>query len=464
MLVNPLKMNKINLSDYPYEKDIECRILMAELTVFEVDVLAEIIHGSLKSTIHQISEHLEVTEDKLLPILEKLQKLNLYRLDGAKIFVDKEMRKYYESQVPKFDDRFRADLEFIKSLLNKVPIHVLPTWYSLPRSSDDIFGSIIDKHLLTPKIYQRYLDEITFDKPVLNEITNDIYDSPNYRVYAKDVMKKYNLTRELFEENMLLLEFSLVCCLSYTQSNKHWEEVITPFYEWKQFLTFRQKTFPVPITNPLEIERTHPYDFGFVQDMTSFIQLALKSPIGVEKKNDKYSIDTSSAKKILSHPFTDEYIASQIEILIKLQLIEIKKNKMHACDIVMTWQEKHLQEQAIAVYRYESRQNTAMPGDYIDRDLRETEKSLKGFMNCGWIYFEDFLKGCCAPIGENHPVMLIKKGKKWRYQIPEHSETDHKTIYRYLFHTLFYSGLIATGKHNAKDCFCVTPFGRMTMN
>ena len=37
MPLSPLKKNKINLLDYDYGKDIECRKLMADLSVFEVD-------------------------------------------------------------------------------------------------------------------------------------------------------------------------------------------------------------------------------------------------------------------------------------------------------------------------------------------------------------------------------------------------------------------------------------------
>lgn len=464
MLANPLKKNKINLTDYPYEKDIKCRTFMAELTVFEVDVLTEIIHGSLKSSIQQIAENLEVDTELLPPILEKLKHLNLYRIDNGKIFVDKEMRKYYESQLPKFDDDFRADMEFIKGLLNKVPIHILPTWYSLPRSTDDIFESIIEKYLYTPKIYQRYLDELSFDEPVLNEIINEVFSSTTYKVRAKDIMEKYELTREVFEESMLLLEFNLVCCLSYNQQDENWEEVITPFYEWRKFLRFIQDTLPDSIHNIYEIERTHPHDFGFVQDMTCVIDEIIKSPIPVEEVDGNPIINESAAKKILSHPFSMNYLSNLIEMLKKLQLIVIKDDMFHIRGIASAWKEKHLQEQAIAVYRYGSRQSTAIPGGYIDRDLRETEKCLKRFMNRGWVYLEDFQEGCCAPIGENEPVRLVRKGKRWRYQIPNYSDSDRKTIFQYLFRTLFYAGLIATGKHEGKDCFCVTPFGRMTMN
>lgn len=464
MLVNPLRKNKINLPDYNYSKDIECRKLMSDLSVFEVNVLTEIIHGSLKTTVRQIAEYVEATEDQVKPALEKLQILNLFKLNDDQILVNKEMRKYYESQIPKFDNDFRADMEFVKGFLSKVPIHVLPTWYSIPRTSDDIFGSIIEKYLLTPKIYQRYLDEISFDEPVLNAIMNDVYSQPDYKIFANEVIEKYDLTREQFEEYMLLLEFNLICCLSYNESDEHWVEVITPFYEWRQLLRERHKNMPRPIVEPLEIERTHPHDFGFVMDMSAIVSAALNSSVPLQGENDERHIPLETAKQILARDITFCYSKRLVEMLEKLKLVEITDNQIVSRSIATAWLEKHLQEQAIAVYRYGAHQGTPIPGGYIDRDLREIENSLKRLMSKGWIYFDDFIKACCAPVGNNEPVMLVKKGKRWKYESPTYSENDIETIHRYIFQTLFAAGFVATGKHAGKECFTITPFGRMTMD
>ena len=464
MLVNSLRKNKINLSDYNYGKDIECRRLMSDLSVFEVNVLTEIIHGSLKSSIKQLAEYVEATEEEILPTLDKLQKLNLFKVDGKLILVNKEMRKYYEPQIPKFDDDFRADMEFIKGLLSKVPIHVLPTWYALPRTSDDIFASIVEKYLLTPKIYQRYLDDISFDEPILNSIMNDVYSQPDYKIRASEVIEKYALSREKFEEYMLLLEFNLICCLSYNESDEHWQEVITPFYEWREFLRSRNRTMPKPVENSLEITRTHTHDFGFVIDMSSIIKESMNATVTVIEANGVLHLSEDAAKQVFNRPINIEYSKLLVKMLIKLKLVEISNHQIVTRSIAQAWLDKHLQEQAIAVYRYGAHQGTAVPGGYIDRDLREIENCLKRLLNKGWIYFDDFIKACCAPIGDNHPVMLINKGKRWKYQMPLYTEDDVQTIHQYLFQTLFSAGLIATGTHNGRECFSITPFGRMTMD
>ena len=41
-------------------------------------------------------------------------------------------------------------MEFIQLLLRKVPIDILPTWYPIPRTSNSIFDSLIEKYMKTP--------------------------------------------------------------------------------------------------------------------------------------------------------------------------------------------------------------------------------------------------------------------------------------------------------------------------
>ena len=161
------RKHKIVLSDYNYQRDIENRLLMAEMTIFEVNVLREIVDGSLKIPIKQLANHLDVSQKELLPVLEKLSKTKLLEYNHETICVDKEMRKYFESEVLKFDDTFEPDMEFLQGLLSKVPIHVLPSWYLISRSSNHIFKSIIDEYLITPKIYQHYLNDLHFDDPII---------------------------------------------------------------------------------------------------------------------------------------------------------------------------------------------------------------------------------------------------------------------------------------------------------
>ncbi len=80
--------------------------------------------------------------------------------------------------------------------------------------------------------------ELTFGDPALSAIAQDVLRAPDLTLSAKEVMKKYELSREKFEENMLILELHFVCCLRYQQTENGWEERVTPFHEWRHYLIF----------------------------------------------------------------------------------------------------------------------------------------------------------------------------------------------------------------------------------
>ena len=132
------------------------------------------------------------------------------------------MRKYFESQILKFEEDFYPGIEYLQGLLRKVPIQILPTWYSIPRTSNNIFDSLIEKYLITPHTYERYLSELTFSDEILTDIVRSVHQAPEYKVRADEIIKKHHLSHEQFEEHLLLLEFHFACCLRY---EKKWRGV-----------------------------------------------------------------------------------------------------------------------------------------------------------------------------------------------------------------------------------------------
>lgn len=255
MPLSALPKNKIILSDYQYRRDIENRLLMAELELFEVDVLRELVHSPLTTTLDDLADQLSSDETTTINALNKLSPSKLFIINHDKITVNKEVRKYYESQIQKFDDDFEPNMEYLQELLSKVPIHVLPSWYHIPRHSDNIFESIIEKYLLTPKIYSSYLEELNFDDPILNSIVKDLYQSSDFKIPSSTFIKKYNLSREQFEEFLLILEYNFVCCLSYNKDGGKWQEVVTPFHEWREFCLLQERNKPMSIQNVNSIQR-----------------------------------------------------------------------------------------------------------------------------------------------------------------------------------------------------------------
>lgn len=233
-----VRKNKVNLTDYNCELDITNRMLMADFSTFDVEVLEELLYSPLKTSVKKLCRSLSCTEEEIIPVLTKLSKTHLLSFQEDTILIDKESRKYFEFQIERFHPDFKPDMEFLQALLRKVPIQLLPTWYCVPRTSNNIFESLVEKYLLTPQIFQRYLADLHFADPLVQRVIQEVFHSPHLRISSSDLIAKYNLTRRHFEEITLQLEFNFVCCLTYEKVDDHWVEYVAPFYEWQQYLLF----------------------------------------------------------------------------------------------------------------------------------------------------------------------------------------------------------------------------------
>lgn len=436
------RKNKILLEDYNYKRDIENRLFMSELSILEVDVLTEIVNGSLKTSFATLIDNLNIDLKKLKIALEKLLPSGLFKIQNDWILVDKEMRKYYEAQIIKFDSEFKPDMDYLQGLMSKVSIHSLPMWYAIPRSSDNIFQSIIEKFLQTPKIYERYLQDLTFDNPHLSIIMKELFASSELMISSRDLIKKLKISREKFEEYMLFLEFSLVCCISYKKTKDLWEEVVTPFHEWREYLLFLKNSQPTPIKDTKKIKRQFSEEFGFIQNLNSFLNKFLKKPLSLKE-----------APKEL------------VDIACLLKIATVDKQKIQATKHTAEWLTKSPVDQAIALYR--EILNLLMlsdaAGTFSEKDYREVEKSLKRIAKVGWVYFDDFMKGCLASVGSAQHVALRKKGKHWKYALPSYHDNEKHFIQKIICEYLMQAGMVDVGEHDKQLCICLTPFGKLSL-
>ena len=197
------KKNKVSFSDYNYRKDIENRMLLASFTTLDLAVLEELLFSPLKASLRKLSKNIDHSETDVHASLSKIATTGLIKIEGDTISIDKEVRKYFETEIGKFDPDFKPDMEFLQALLKKMPIQVLPLWYAIPRTSNNIFDSLIEKYLATPQVFQRYLLEIQFPDPVIAAMAQDVFRAPDFKLPAKSLMAKYNLSHELFEEYLL---------------------------------------------------------------------------------------------------------------------------------------------------------------------------------------------------------------------------------------------------------------------
>lgn len=467
--LNTVRKNKINLADYDYKKDIENRLLMAQFSVQDVQILEEILFSSLTIPLRKLIKSLELSDDEVLTALNKLCKTGLLKIEGETILVDKEMRKYYEAQIVKFEEDFVPGMDYLQGLLKKPPIHVLPIWYNIPRTSNNIFDSVVEKYLLTPHIFQRYLSELKLHDVSLAAIAQELFTSPTLKLTSEYLIDKYALTREQFEEYMLYLEFNFVCCLGYEREGNQIQEIVTPFYEWKEYLHFLHKTQPSPITKG--IQRTRPHDFSFVQDMAALLSLAKKRPLPlISYAGEKWSIDPQACHQIaVAWEGMDVASADFIPYLNKvlhklkiLKLIDAVEGKLYALEPANDWLDMRLENRALFIYRHPLNQLVIEGITTLfssDRLVREAEKSIQRILNTGWVFFDEFCQGILVPLAEDSLIQLKRCGKSWKYSLPKYSDEELTLIKATLFEGLFEVGVVATGHVGGRACLMVTPFG-----
>lgn len=462
------RKNKICLEDYPVKHDVENRLVLAEFSTIDLEVLEEILYSSIKVPIRKVAKTLGLEDEEILPSMDKLSKTGLFTIADDSIVIDKDMRKYFEAQVIKFDPDFKPGMEFLQSLLKKVPISVLPVWYAIPRSSNNIFDSIVEKYLLSPQIFHRYLSELNFADPVLTGIMHDVFEAPDFVVFADDLIKKYGISKSSFEEHILQLEFYLVCCLGYHKVNDHWKEIVTPFYEYKEYLMFLRTTEAKPIAATTRIVRKRPHDFSFVQDMTTLLHLAKKQPISfVEEKFPSADTRRSIAEKMEGWDPSDPLFLTYLQALVAkvrlLKLADLIDGRLYALEGATDWFDMRLENRALFMYRHPLNRlvSDRLPAQLCtERHVREAEKSIIRVLQSGWVYFDDFVRGVILPLSEDSIVMLKKQGKTWKYNLPVYSEDELALIKATVLEWLFEIGVTAVGTLDSKDCFCVTAFGQ----
>jgi len=450
------RKHKIELSEYDFEKDIQNRIWMSQFSLQDVEVLEEILYSSLRVPVSILEKNLDLTQKQLLPILEKLSKTGLFELDSDQVIVDKEMRKYYEFQILKFEEDFKPGMDYFQGLLRKVPIHILPAWYSISRTSNNIFESIVEKYLQSPQIFQRYLIEIPLSAPAQKGIMNAVYQSPNLEVEAADMMKKFDLSQEEFEKHMVELEFRLVCCVHYVREKDRFKAVITPFQEWREYLSHVRAAEPSPIYDEEKIEREKESDYAFVKEMSALLKAAQGSALSI----DQIPIDQIEKE---CPDFCEDQIGTLIKKLCEVNLGERDGKSLSQTSDGITWLKMPPSEQALFLYRHplNSLKATDFPEALCqERVVREAEKSLSAVVNTGWVFLEEFLHGIFIPLNEEQVIRLKRCGRSWKYEVPKYSE-EEKNFFRALVQKRLYeAGITALGTCEGRSCFCLTPLGK----
>lgn len=434
LLTTPRK-NRVTLNDYPYEKDIKNRLFLSQLSDLEVVILQEILNHSLKIPLEQFAKELECSVNELLPAIDKLSMSGLFKRTAMNIEVDKEMRKFFEFQVQKFDPEFKPDLEHISNALNLLPIQILPNWYAIPRSSDHIFSSIVEKYFQTPKLYRQYLQELSFEDPILQGILTDLLQFFPQPVTAGFLKDKYAIDPETFEEYLLLLEYHFVCCLVYQELDGEWQELIKPLVEWADYLTFENEKRFQKIVGLVKPDQ--PREYHFLRDCMRLLK----------------SLEDGPQSESPSEPLINKLL--QVKLIQKDEKITLTaKGKRWLAKSEAQFL-RDLSKDPLNVLS----QHSQFEHLWNMRNLKLIERSLNHLQVGEWVDFDHYFDSFIEPLGNREPVSLIKRGRKWKYAFPVYQSDEKEFVRAVLQERLVELGIIATGAYQGKMCFCVTDFG-----
>ncbi len=473
------RKNKINLTDYDYEMDIKNRSFMSQFVSQDIELLEEILYGSIRIPLAKLAKNLDVTASELNVLLKKIEPTGLFTIEKDAIVIDKDMRKYYDYQVMKFDEDFKPNMNYIQGILRKVPIHVLPVWYAVPRSSNNIFESMVERYFKTPHIYERYLLELNLTEPVMAGIVSELFASKDLQLETREVIETYGLNRELFEEYMLHLEFSFVCCLKYIKQGDQYVEVIVPFHEWAEFLKFKQSHAPKPIDSKQTIDRKTTKPFQFIKDMAYLLEEIVHKPLPLKPSASEN--DFLFEEDILSQlvvgcgmgPLKKDklmqwqhYFSRLASRLTRLELTVRNDEKLSPHHQAAHWLNMELEDKALYLYRHPQNRTLQMgfdPNLDTEKNVREAEKTLERIEVEGWFMIDKFLEGAICSIGQSGAVTLHKEGPNWSYRIPKYNPEEMQFMSYVIMQRLFEVGMVEVGVCNQQDCFKLLPFGRDTL-
>ncbi|MBN2479180.1 MAG: hypothetical protein JXA94_03045, partial [Parachlamydiales bacterium] len=439
----------------------ENRSLVSSLNDLELSVLEEILYSSSKTSISRLSKDLSDDEANIIPAVKKLSQTDLISFDGDIILVDKKMRKYFEFEYSRFDENFKPDITFITNLLHKIPIHILPIWYSIPKTSNNIFSSIFEKYLVTPSLYCRYVEDVKNEHPLFMKIIEELYSSKDLKVYCDNIIEKYNLSQKEFCEITLYLEYNFICFVSFEKTKSGYRKILSPFFEYQEYLMHVKNTKTSSIEDTNKLIKKRCTDFGFVEDLSSIINMSIK---GFSEEKIKDNMRKEIAIKDPTINVSNTYLDSLLKKLIQIKFLEKATNVLTPTKHALEWIK--LDDQKKALHLYHHPLNTFIDISDIpeqlqnEKSIREAEKSIVRAIDKGWVYFEDFKKGILAGIDDQHIVKLphFKKGSK--YTFCEYTAQEINFIKKTIFERLFEVGIVAVGSIQSKDCFCVTKLGK----
>lgn len=450
-----LKKIKVVLEDYPYVQDIQQRIVLNQASVSDIKVLEEILYSSIKTSYTHLLENTDLEPEELNHSLNFFKQAGLIKEEGDHLLIDKDLKKFFELEIQRFEEDFNPGIDFLAQIFKKVPIHILPIWYALPRTSTNIFESIIEKYFQTPQIYQRLLTEAqTHDLP-LKQIIDLLFTSDLLELDLSFIQNKFNLGDQSLFQLIAQLEFNLIACVKYKQNQAHYQGVLTPFTEFKNYLLHLRQTESVSVDED-KVNKITLAPFDFVEGLFTLIKAFKNKPFTYPLNRAlEIELKEALAENNLSYLELEELIQK----LIQVQLIEQKNGLITLNETSFSFMAMKPESAALVLYRHPLNKPKFTLNVSVEKAVRECEKAACRLIGKGWVLLEDFIKGLVIPLSEDQHVSLKKIGRKWQYHLPHYSPIDLEFIH-FIFTNWFEKvGVVEQGFYNDKPCIRLTTLG-----
>lgn len=438
------RKNKIVLSDYDYKTELSNRNIMTSLSSLDLVLLEEIIYSPLTISLKKLQKNLDLQEKQLKDSLAKFTSIGLLSQNGDTINMDKKIRKWFEFEIIRFNADFTPDLEFLQALLKKIPIQLLHSWYSLPKTTDNLIRSIFDKYLVTPQVLERHIAELCYDNQEIDTIYNAVLNSPEHKISANIIRDILSCDDNEFNELMLFWEYNFVLFSKFEKIGNNWLEMVVPFNPWSLFCQFLKKNSLKPLSLPIKIEKEEDY---------SYI-------------NAIHNILTKAKEGLHKHSIKEGYTETPGDILHKitmLKLAKIEENRVKITESGDNWLKMSFENKAFFLHNNlltNAPSPTISQNLITEKNIKNIEKSLEGLSVGDWFYFDDFVKRMTVPISDESSLYLKKNNGIWNYYIPEYNVEETELIRFVILKHLSEIGLVNVGKKNNRDCFALTELGK----
>ena len=437
------KKNRVDLSEYPYEQDLNYRLLLASLNPTTTKLLIELFYLSSKTTLVKLKNALDLTENELKEFVDEIAPFNILSIEQDVVLIDKDVKKKIESFLEKFDEEFSHGIEYFQSLLKQVPINILPTWYSLPRSCDSIFLSLKEKIFHTPSQYLRHLQNIESDDPSVPLVIQALLAANNHLLTMDQLESVSGKSGFELQKLVLFLEFNFAAVMCYIEESGAWTSVLKLPNELSCYLNQLSVTPPFKILaqNLVKPDRGIPLTFAF--DLSQVLRLAKVHTLKGQTTQEGIIFDPSGIQKLEQNLACEQnYALRLLKKAIELKLLEMDQGFITPHVQSEQWLLYSLEKQALSLYKAIWIQGS--------HGAKQVEKGLQTLLQKGWVLADEVIQY----VSYGKPL-LQRTRDGYSYDL-----MDQVSMTREHLDLLFESGLIEWGSIDKKRCVRLTELGK----